>query len=60
MSNLNYPITVLEAERDNVPHQLGGLIAQLNKAIDILNEKKRKEGIKEREKLLEKYKKIKA
>ncbi|MCK4793263.1 MAG: hypothetical protein KAV87_56555 [Desulfobacteraceae bacterium] len=39
-SNLLYPITVLEAERDNVPHQPGSLIAQLNKAIDILNDKR--------------------
>ncbi|MBA7545935.1 hypothetical protein ES705_38317 [subsurface metagenome] len=39
-SNLLYPITVLESERDNVPHQPGSLIAQLNKAIDILNDQK--------------------
>ena len=41
-SHLLYPITVLEAERDNVPHQPGSLIAQLNKAIEILNNERRK------------------
>jgi DNA-directed RNA polymerase subunit RPC12/RpoP len=40
-SHLLYPITVLESERDNAPHQPGSLIAQLNKAIEILNEARR-------------------
>lgn len=39
-SNLLYPITVIESERDNCPCLSGGLIAQLNKAIDILNDER--------------------
>ncbi|MCK4792092.1 MAG: hypothetical protein KAV87_50655 [Desulfobacteraceae bacterium] len=36
-SHLLYPITVLESERDNIPCLPGSQVAQLNKAIEILN-----------------------
>ena len=49
-SNLLYPITVLEAERDNIHGLPGSQVAQLNKAIDILNDEKKKDEIKERKK----------
>ena len=52
-SNLLYPITVLEAERDNIPCLPGSQVAQLNKAIDILNFERIKEikkAVEEKEK----------
>lgn len=41
-SHLLYPIAVLESERDNVPCLPGSQVAQLNKAIEILNDERRK------------------
>ena len=55
--HLLYPITVLEAERDNVHCQPGSLVAQLNNAIGILNNERCKIVKEEFRKEVEKKKK---
>jgi len=49
MSNLDYPISVLTEERDNIHGLPKNRAEQLNEAIDILIEKKKEDEIRERE-----------
>ncbi|MBA7547323.1 hypothetical protein ES705_39737 [subsurface metagenome] len=52
MSNLDYPISVLTAERDNIHGLPKNQAAQLNKAIDILIAEKMKDEMKKRTRAL--------
>lgn len=51
MSNLNFPISVLTEERDNIHGLPKSRADKLNRAIDILNEEKRKDEEKEKSKI---------
>lgn len=48
MSNLDYPISILIAERDNIHGLNKNQVDKINRAIDILTEVKRKDEMEKR------------